>query len=45
MRRIFTILFILIIANLYSQNISFEATGPGAVSINDRFYLKYTHLG
>ena len=42
MRRIFTILFILIIANLYSQNVSFEATGPGAVSLNDRFYLKYT---
>jgi len=42
MRRIFTILFVLLIANLYSQSVSFEATGPGAVSLNDRFYLKYT---
>ncbi len=42
MKRIFTILFVLFIANLYCQNVSFEATGPGAVSLNDRFYLKYT---
>jgi len=42
MKRIFTILFVSLIANLYSQTVSFEATGPGAVSLNDRFYLKYT---
>ena len=42
MRRIYTILFILVTASLFAQNVSFEATGPGAVSLNDRFYLKYT---
>lgn len=42
MKNIFAILSILIISNLHAQDVNFEATGPGAVSLNDRFYLKYT---
>lgn len=42
MRQLLTVFIISIISSLVAQNVSFEATGPGAVSQSDRFYLKYT---
>ena len=41
MKKILAILLTIVIGNLFAQ-ISFSGVGPGAVAVNQRFYLKYT---
>jgi len=41
MKRILAILLTIVIGNIFAQ-VSFSGVGPGAVAVNQRFYLKYT---